>query len=111
MSENLYEPLDPEIHLKPFSQKSFILHPLPLLNISDYYTRSKSTETPSKYYRSRSFFLFFIFTDIAKYLLVIGGLMGTRNYKEVTAFIAFELLLEDGLPDENYLKSKLNLCM
>lgn len=30
------------------SRQSFVLHPLPLLNISDYYTRAKNTKKARK---------------------------------------------------------------
>lgn len=37
--------------------------------------------------------------------------MGTRNYRQVTVFLAFELVLEnENQFDEKYLAKKLDLC-
>lgn len=45
--ENYYQLLDGAAEkAKVFSQQAFVLHPLPLLNISDYYTRSTNTAKP-----------------------------------------------------------------
>lgn len=113
-----YTPLDNlGKNAKVHSQQSFVLHPLPLLNISDYYTRSKSSLKPCTFvlfcfFQYVDFCYFIIILQLANLIcIVIGGLMGTRNYKQVTVFISFELLLkDDDLIDSNYLKKKLELC-
>lgn len=69
------------------SDLSFVLHPLPLLNISDYYTRA----------------------TLSGQRQLAGILFGTRNERDIVIENAFETKLDDHKVDVEYLSQKLRL--
>uniref|UniRef100_A0A060TDP7 ARAD1D08998p n=1 Tax=Blastobotrys adeninivorans TaxID=409370 RepID=A0A060TDP7_BLAAD len=73
--------------MRASSDLSFVLHPLPLLNISDYYTRAA----------------------LSGQRQLAGILFGTRNERDIVIENAFETKLDDQQVDVEYLSQKLRL--
>lgn len=74
-----------EVSENNVSQLGFILHPLPLLNISDYYTRCKITGEKNH----------------------IGILFGTRNDRDVAVENAFEIEYENNKVNQEFMNKRI----